>query len=167
MRSGSARQDRSFALRQASAPNGFSLIELLVVMAIVLIVTAISIPVIQNAMSGYKLKSTVLAVTGAIQGTRYRAIASGYKYTVVFDSTNLTYQVQSDPAGGTTFGNVGGTVPLSSSSAKPALNQNTTFQFKPNGSVSATTGAMTLIVTLAGKAETITVSNYGSISVAP
>jgi hypothetical protein len=45
------------------------------------------------------------------------------------------------------------------------MNQDTTLQFKPNGSVSATTGALTFQLTYQGMTKTITVSTYGNISV--
>jgi prepilin-type N-terminal cleavage/methylation domain-containing protein len=168
MRSGSVVQGRLSALHETrSYSDGFSLVETLVTMAIMLIVAAISIPLIGNAMSGYKLKSAVVTVTGAIQATRYRAISSGYKYAIAFNSTNLTYQVQSDPTNSGTFSNVGSAVPLSSSTSKPTLNQDTTFQFRPSGVVSATTGAMSLNLSLGGKTETITVLPYGNIDVTP
>jgi Tfp pilus assembly protein FimT len=143
------------------------MIELLVTLAIVLILSAVAIPLVQSGMTQYKLRSAVASVTGAIQSTRYRAISSGYAFRLVMDSTNLTYQVQSDPNRTATFANVGGAVPLSSSSTKATLNADTTLQFRPSGLVSATTGSMTMIMTLGNKTETITVSNYGNINVTP
>ena len=74
MRCDSAGQNRAVASRQAR-PSGFSMIELVVTMSIILVVTSIAIPMIGNAMSGYRLKEAVVSVTGAIQATRYRAIA--------------------------------------------------------------------------------------------
>ncbi|HXB20416.1 MAG TPA: GspH/FimT family pseudopilin [Candidatus Solibacter sp.] len=169
MRYGPASQDRFLPLRPAPASiRGFSLIELLVTMAIVLIATAIAIPLVGNAVTQYRLKSAVVSATGAIQTSRYRAISSGYPYRVVFNSTNVTYQVQSDPGSSGTWGNVGGAVPLSTATPiTMTLNQDTTLNFKPNGAVTATTGAMNFTLGLTGKTETITVSNYGSITVTP
>lgn len=169
MRYGPASQDRFLPLRVMPASSrGFSLIELLVTMAIILIATAIAIPLVGNAVAQYRLKSAVVSATGAIQTSRYRAIASGYPYRVVFNSTTLIYQVQSDPGSNGTWGNVGGAVPLSTATPiKMTLNQDTTLNFKPNGAVTATTGTMSLTLTLNGSPEAITVSNYGSINVAP
>jgi len=163
MRSGSAEQGRALAVRQAR--SGFSMIELVVTLAVILVVTAIAVPMIGSAMSGYRLKEAVLSVTGAIQATRYRAISAGYEYRVVFTSATMTYQVQSDPTRTGAYANVGNTVPLTSS--KTTLNQDTTLQFRPSGAVSATTGAMTLVLTLSGKTETITVLPYGNVNVTP
>ena len=169
MKCGPARPARVFLLRPASASaSGFSLIELLVTMAIILIATAIAVPLVGTAVAQYRLKNAVVSATGAIQTSRYRAISSGFPYRVVFNSTNLTYQVQSDPASNSTWGNVGGVVPLSTSSpAVVKLNQDTTLNLRPNGAVTATTGAMNFTLTLGNKTETITVSNYGSINVTP
>jgi prepilin-type N-terminal cleavage/methylation domain-containing protein len=169
MRCGRARQERVVSLRPAPpSARGFSLLELLITMVIVLIATAIAIPLVGNAVGQYRLRSGVVSATGAIQTARYRAISSGYPYRVVFSSANVTYQVQSDPTISGTWGNVGGAVPLSTSvPIKMTLNQDTTLNLKPNGAVSATTGSMSFVLGLSGKTETITVSNYGSINVNP
>ena len=168
MRGGTASQDQFLSLRPAPASaKGFSLIELVVTMAIVLTATAIAVPLVGNAMAQYKLKAAVVSVTGAIQTTRYRAITAGYIFRVVFNSTNLTYQVQSDPTRSGTYTNLGSTVPITSSSAKVALDQDATLQFRPGGAVSATTGSMTMVLTLGGKTETIAVLPYGNINVTP
>jgi prepilin-type N-terminal cleavage/methylation domain-containing protein len=152
------------SMRQA-APYGFSLMELVVTVAIILIISGIAIPMIGSAMSGYQLKAATVSVTGAIQATRYRAISSGYEFRVVFSSANMTYQVQSDPNRTGTYGAVGSAVPITSS--KVTLNADTTLQFRPSGAVSATTGAMTMVLALGTKNETITVLPYGNTTVTP
>jgi Tfp pilus assembly protein FimT len=138
-----------------------------VTIAIMLIMAAMAVPLLQSAMRDSKLRSSVASVTGAIQYTRYRAIAAGYPYAIVFNKANSTYQIQSDPNLTGTFTNVGGTVPLSGSSTVVALGQDTTLQFHPGGVVQATTGATTLTLTYGGKTESITVSRYGNINVTP
>jgi prepilin-type N-terminal cleavage/methylation domain-containing protein len=167
---------------------GFSLMELVVTVAIVLIVAAIAIPLVQNAMGSYQFQSGVVSATGAIRSTRYQAIANGYPFQLVFSKANSTFQVQKDPTQ-TTFGtfdgnfaNVGSALPLSSSAATPGLSADLTLQFSPSGAVKVVTvssGTTTvtscggtgnpcqLVLAYGGKTETITVSAYGNINVTP
>ena len=86
-----------------------------------------------------------------------------YPYQVVFTAASNSYQIQNLPPGTATFANVGTAVPLSGSTI--TLNQDTTLQFKANGSVTATVGALSLVITYQGQTATLTVSNYGNVSV--
>jgi prepilin-type N-terminal cleavage/methylation domain-containing protein len=147
--------------------RGFTLIEMVLVVAIVLVIAAISVPVINNVMATYRLRSAVASITGAIQATRYQAISSGYPFQLVLSTTTSTYQVQSDPGLTGTFANVGNAVPLANSAIPVTLGAATTLRFRPSGLVTATVGATTLTLTYGGKTETIAVSNYGNIKVTP
>lgn len=150
--------------------RGYTLAELMVVVAIIIIAIAIAVPLVQNASRIYKMRSAVISVSGAIQRTRFQAISSGYPFRLVLTQATSTYQVQSNPCPPSNppcWGNLGGTVPLSGSSVPATINQDTTLVFQPNGSVQATTGAPTLQLTYVGQQETITVTNYGSISLNP
>jgi len=147
--------------------GGFSIIELVIVIAIMSIVAAIAVPSIQSSVQLYRLRSAASSVQGVIQTTRYQAISSGYPFAVVFSKANSTYQVQSDPTNTNTFGNVGGTVPLSGSSAAATIDQDATLQFRPSGLVIATTGTTTVQVSYYGNTETVQVSSYGNIKVTP
>jgi len=146
---------------------GFTLVEMMVVVAIGIVVTAIAVPTVSSVMNTYRLRAAVSSVTGAIQSTRYQAISSGYAFQVVLSKANSTIQVQSDPGGTNTFANVGSAIPLASSSIPVVLGANTTLQFRPSGLVQATAGSTTLTLTYRGKTETITVSNYGNVKVTP
>lgn len=147
--------------------QGFTLIEMMIVLAITVIVTAIAVPMLNNVMSTYRLRAAVASVTGAIQSSRYQAISSGYAYQIVLNKTAGTFQVQSDPNHVGIFSNVGNAIPLASSSIPVGLGADTTLQFRPSGLVAATVGAQTLTLTYLGKTETITVSNYGNVKVTP
>ena len=143
--------------------RGFTLLELLIVMLVILVLSGIALPQIQAALSTYKLNSAVSATTWAIQTTRYQAIMHGYPYEVAFNAANNTYQVSSEPGGAAAFANVGNAVPFGNQLI--TFNTNTTYQFSPNGSVSTVLGLMTYSISNQNATHNVTVSNYGSITV--
>jgi prepilin-type N-terminal cleavage/methylation domain-containing protein len=58
-----------------SAPiGGFSLIELLVVMAVMLIVAAFAVPSLTNTMAAYRLRGTLTSISGLSQRCRVQAL---------------------------------------------------------------------------------------------
>ena len=57
--------------------QGFTLIELIIVLAMSIVLTAIAIPQIQSQMFSYRLNSAVAMAKWAIQSTRFQAIAKG------------------------------------------------------------------------------------------
>lgn len=147
--------------------RGFTLVEMVFVIAIAMIVVTMSLPIINSVMTTYRLRSAVASITGAIQTTRYQAISSGYPFQLVLSTTSSTFQVQSDPGLSGTYANVGSAVPLANSAIPVVLGADTTLRFRPSGLVAATTGSTTLTLAYHGKTETITVSNYGNIKVTP
>lgn len=59
--------------------NGFSLLELLTVLAIVTLIISLTVPNLSNTYNRYQLKSLSRDVAGALQKTRLKAISSGEK----------------------------------------------------------------------------------------
>src|SRR2546425_7455365 len=55
-------------------PAGFSLQEVMVVIAISLIITALGAPVMSNAIANMKLRSSMTSVSGLLQNTRAIAV---------------------------------------------------------------------------------------------
>jgi prepilin-type N-terminal cleavage/methylation domain-containing protein len=172
--------------RTAVLANGFSIMELLVTVAILLIAAAITAPIVSSAVANYQFKNSLSITTGAIKSTRYQAIDTGFPWRLVFDSTAMTYQAQentTDPSGATgTFNNVKTAVPLAGASYKPALSASITLQFSPSGAVKIVTspGGTTTVsscgavpapcsftLSYKGNTEAITVSAYGNVSVTP
>lgn len=157
------------------ASRGFSLLELCVVLSIVVVTTAISLPMVNGALKAYTVNSAVSSVTGAIQTTRYRALQNGYPFEITFTKSNSTYQVLSDVNNVGAFANVGNALPFSTTST--ILGANTTFVFHPGGSIQCpacgptqldASGNFLLTVTYSNvPTETITVSPYGRITVTP
>lgn len=153
---------------------GFSMMELMITVVIVLVGSVIALPVINSVMGAYRLRSAVSSVTGLIQTARFQAISSGYAYQVVLSKTASTFQVQSNPTWPTgTFSNycvpaaTACPVPLSNSGVPVVLGADTTLQFRPNGMVTATAGSTNLTLTYGSKTENIAVSTYGNIKVTP
>ncbi len=153
------------------------MIELLIVMGVILIMLAISVPVIQQTLASYRLSAGVAAISGAIQTTRYQAISNGYPFRVKFSKTGLSYQLSTcgiayDPSTTTpdtcAYSNTGNAVPLEGAS-NLSLGADTAFQFTPGGKVTVSTGAqpLTLSSVFSGTSKTknITVSTYGNVKV--
>jgi prepilin-type N-terminal cleavage/methylation domain-containing protein len=174
---------RSFKLRRgvsvrARGARGFTLLELLVVVAIASVLAAMAVPVIVNTMRVYRMRAAVSSVTGAISSARYQSIFHGCKTQIVFTAGTYSYQVNSEqPAYGgqaclTGYAAVGTAVPLMGQGV--AINQTVTFTFSPGGGVSSTPvmTPMTMTLTYPGflttvPTEVITVSTYGNVTVAP
>jgi prepilin-type N-terminal cleavage/methylation domain-containing protein len=62
-------------MHRRPSSRGFSLLELLIVVAIALIVTAVAIPGIMNATDAFKLRSAASGVSGLIQQGRMLAVS--------------------------------------------------------------------------------------------
>jgi prepilin-type N-terminal cleavage/methylation domain-containing protein len=154
---------------------GFTMLELLVVVAVGLLLAAITIPVVRTAIASYNLDAAADSASGAIQRARYQAIMHGYPYQVDFNSTTNNFQLLSEVPPATTFSTVGTAVPISGSAvtmgvgtANSASLGHLILQLKQNGSVTTASGqAMPVTLTIAynGTTKHLTVSNYGSISV--
>jgi type IV fimbrial biogenesis protein FimT len=160
---GASPQSRTSAGHRSLRSLGFTMTELLVTVAIIGVVSIMAIPATSGAVSTYRLNSAATNAASAIQTTRYQAIMKGYQYKVTFSQTNKTFQVSSQIPPAASFSNLGSAVPVSASPI--TLSANTTLLFRPNGSVSATVGTMSFAVSYKGRTKTLTVSNYGSISV--
>ena len=150
--------------------RGFTLLELLVVVSIILIVTLMALPSARNAIRSYRLNAATSAVSGVIQSTRYQAIMVGCPYTLTFTTTTMTYQLATQnitgtpPACATSFSNVGSAVPWTTSK-EIAIDQNLTLQFNPSGTVVATTGSTTFNLKLGTMTKAFTVSGVGNVSI--
>lgn len=71
--------------RSMRARGGFSLIEILVVVTIILVVTAISVPNIMQALAQVRLRTAANTVAGLLQQGRIRAVRDNKYYAVIGD----------------------------------------------------------------------------------
>ncbi len=150
--------------------RGFTLLELLAVISIILVITAMALPSARNAMRAYRLNAAASAVSGVIQSTRYQAIMVGCPYRLAFTASSSTYQLTTQnitgtpPACATSYSNVGGAVPWTTTK-EIAIDQDVTLQFNPSGTVSATTGASQFNLTLGTMTKAFTVSGVGNVNI--
>ncbi|MBI5137935.1 MAG: prepilin-type N-terminal cleavage/methylation domain-containing protein [Nitrospirae bacterium] len=79
--------------RSPLAQAGFTLIEMMVVVAVLAIMTGIAIPNVLAWMPAVSLKNETNAMLGAMQRARSLAINNGLEHRVLFDYANQTYQV--------------------------------------------------------------------------
>ncbi len=170
------RQDTNVAQEQGRrSARGFSLIELIFVVVIVLIMTAMAVPLVNNTVSYFRMRGAVAAVTGAIQSTRYQAIFQGCPYQIVFTAATNTYQVQNHAQQAELLPMYAHLPRLQSArfhwqgTGSPlTLNADITMTFSPGGKITSATSPMVMVITYGGKPpETVTVSSYGSINVTP
>jgi len=158
------RESRQLGAGFVRKNRGYSLVETIFVVLVILILAAFAVPQMGAVVFQYRLNGAVASATWAVQSTRYQALMAGYPYQVVFKKATNDYQIQDLPPGAGAYANVGSAVPISGSTI--ALNQDTTFRFLPNGSVSAPTGALNnFTITYHGSTKIITVSTYGNVKV--
>jgi prepilin-type N-terminal cleavage/methylation domain-containing protein len=62
--------------------SGFTLVELLVVVAIISVITAFALPSINNAIANMRLRATATSVNGLIQQLRMQAVRDNRAYTM-------------------------------------------------------------------------------------
>jgi prepilin-type N-terminal cleavage/methylation domain-containing protein len=162
-----AQQDRDSRKSGARVPlksRGFTMIEVVMVMLVGLVLTAVALPQVKTGINNYRLNSAVAMAKWAIQSTRFQALEKGYIYQVVFTATTNGYKTQFSTDNGATYTDVpGSNTPLA---AWPmTFSADTTINFRPNGFVTATVGTNSFTITYQGTTATITVSNYGNVAV--
>ncbi len=163
---GSGRQ----VLTASSRADGWTLVETLVTVGVLLVMSAIALPVIQGTLLNMHLSAATRAAAGAIQTTRFQAIQAGCAYTITFTQGTTTYQAAAQqytgtpPACASSFTNVGGLVPWSGT-GDVSLNTSTiTLTMIPNGTV-ATSGAFSLQFSNGRQTSTVSVSRVGNVSI--
>ena len=148
--------------------RGFSLIEIMLVLLIIMILMGISLPSVRSSMDAIRHRNAVTVATTAIQSTRFLAIRDGVRYAVTFSAAlPASYQIRRVPPGGAAFVNVGAAVPLGNAQVSMASGRR--YEFAPNGMVTVTGGPMDFIVQYgqgsAMRVHTVTVTRVGHVTV--
>lgn len=126
---------------------GFTLVELMIVIAMIGIMAAIGIPSFKDLMPRVKLRNNASQLSNEIASLRMQAIAKSMEFQMVFDTANNRYTLQKSVPGGwappyatnTFYGSVltgvAGFTPTAS-----------TLIIRSNGAVNVPLGAQAVIV---------------------
>jgi len=196
-----SKQHRTFCLsavrrrNQPAAPSGgFKLLELVLVVAIGTVMTAVGLPMIKNTMSNLHLGSAATSLATVIQSARYLAVSSGCPVQIAVSAqsyqlsavqlTTATPPACNGTAASPTYSYYCGgayataACPVTYASSEISLSPSTTqtLQFNPSGIVSpagntSVTGftpqnySLTLAQTTGTQTKTVSVSGGGYVKV--
>jgi prepilin-type N-terminal cleavage/methylation domain-containing protein len=132
---------------KAKRSKGFSIVELVVAMAVVLIISAIAMPKVVNSIYSMRLRSSAYELSGLMQAARMQAVRDNTYYYVCYATSNNITQawITNDgtcPSSSLTATvkqvQFGGNVTISSSSIPNASNLTGQLSFTPTtGSVAS------------------------------
>jgi prepilin-type N-terminal cleavage/methylation domain-containing protein len=157
---------REGTLTQSSTKRvrGFSLIELMVTVAIAMVLATMAAPLVTSAVRTFRFRSSVNTVAGVIQSTRYRSIYQGYPFRITFNKANGTYQISSKPTGAASYANVGNAIPFGDGTTQ--ISADTVLQFNPSGAVTVVTGSSNFTMSRGSyDSKSLTVSTYGNVKI--
>lgn len=154
--------------RRTHRANGFTVLELLLVITVGAILTAVAIPIMGTALNNAHVTSMVDAISGAVAKTRYQSIMTSQPYTLVVTAPANTYVVKNITTGVSSVA-----IPLPSQTVK--INTGTaatyTFTLCPNGTVYGAGGVCpgvalppALSISLQGRQVNMAVSSVGNVS---
>lgn len=148
---------------------GFTLLEMVIVVAIGVVLTAVAIPVISSTWRNMRINAAVSQFSGAIVRARYRAIKDSQPYTFVLTTPANTYVEKN-----TVTLTADAAVPLSSYVAITGTGGSPfTYTLCPNGiiygaggtcSPSPATTPPSLTFTYQGRQITVAVSRVGNVT---
>ncbi len=151
----------------SNSQMGFSLVEMLIALAIVTILSAIAIPMFSGFVDNRDLKSAARDIAGDIFETKQRAISSGNFFRMDFDVANNSYTIKECDANNSDASCVVQNTKTPSAFRNDVQITNATFSgavptritFQPRGTVDTGAGASNAGVVLTnGRTSSATVS---------
>ena len=89
--------------RAASREDGYSLIELSVVLLLLALVVLVGMPAMQDWLERYRVRTAAQSIASDLQLQRMRAVSRNTRFTLSFDQVNGTFTLfQGDPVNGYT-----------------------------------------------------------------
>ena len=85
--------------RRARSERGFTLLELIVTMLILMLVIGLSVPVVGRSSDAVRSRAEVAGFSAVLRHARERAVSSRVSHTVVIDPANRVMTVQAGPDG--------------------------------------------------------------------
>jgi len=158
---------RTASRSRAPRVNGFTVLELLLVIAVGTILAAVAIPITTTALNNAHVTSMVDAISGAVAKTRYQSIMTSQPYTMVITTPANTYVVKNI--------STGVSVAMALPSQTVQINGGTaatyTYTLCPNGTVWGAGGTCpgvtlppALTVSLQGRQINMAISSVGNVS---
>ena len=150
--------------------KGFTLLEILVSISIILTVSAMSVSPIQAALSSYRLSATAEAVSTTLYRARSEAVTRNTNVDVLFSQSTRSYGIDTNgngvlDASEATALPVGTTLVLPTGAAEPAA-----IRFTSRGEMPITTASPVLAnppwvrVSNSSRTQQVAVSLRGSVS---
>lgn len=161
MRGQQAKGGRMLSLKERMkfGRKGFSLVEVVIVVALIGIIATIAVPNFQNYIRNRNLKTAAQEISSEFFVTRQRALAESRTYRLVFDVGNNRYTTEEQTAPG--VWTVRQTKQVAASAAANdgiVITSSPTFTFQPRGTVSLGTVNVQNSI---GSVATITVNITG------
>lgn len=147
--------------------TGFSLPELMIIVAVVAIVSAIAAPNYVDYMAGRRLKGAARLVMSDLMAARQKAVSQNYQFKVFFNGDHVTYTVLYDT-------NNNGTADTGEATeARDIRNDyyDVTFSasenpvFSPRGTAGSTTVTVTLTSARTGATQCVMVAPTGRVKI--
>src|SRR5271169_1330988 len=119
------KQCAKYASLCRSRKNGFSLVELVLSLAVLLIITTLAVPVVVRSLQTYQLNSTASQLAGMLKFTKFDAIRQNTKVSCQIKHVGANWEIWVDsngnlaPDGAEPLMIVGGTFTLLSAGSVP------------------------------------------------